>query len=251
MENNLKTGGSVSILKKLLSGGDKHTKPERVWRESRIRLEAFHRVGFRDGQNKHWKVSNVSTTGTGLITETASRHPVGHKLEGHLEIGTTRYPVELEVRHVTDKILGCRFLGMVHEIRQAIEGYLNAEILALKMNKIDPSVLAPHPAGQVHWFTDGRANEVHFVTTEDKLVNFHISFLGNYLEGAPDVELRFGQIIDDRNSSKPGHKSANLIEFFEQVPDEAVPLALRIVNNLQGLKPAERAALIACLNYQR
>ena len=234
----------MSIFKKLF--GDKSPKRERVWRESRVRIEAFHRIMFRD-QQKEWSVSNISTTGVALIADGAA-HLQGVKLEGRIEIESTHYPVELEIRHVTEKTLGCRFLGTFDSIRQAIQGYLNAEILALKMNKIDPSILAPHPAGQVHWFTDGRANEVHFVTKEGQLVDFHISFLGSYLEGAPAGELRYGQIIDERNSAKPGHKGSNLIEFFDELPGEIRPLAVRIINNLVGLTDAERKALLACLN---
>lgn len=236
----------MSFLKKLFGG-----KTDPVWRHSRVRMEPFHRISFHDSQKQEWKVGNISTTGAGLLIDKTSGPPVGQNLNGQLEIEGKRHPIETEVRHHTGKILGCRFLGEFAAIRQAIEGYLNAEILALKMNRIDPSILAPHPAGQVHWFTDGRANEVHYVMKESDLVSFHISFLGSYLEGAPDGDIRFGQIVDERNNVKPGHKSSNLIEFFNELPDEAVPLAIRIISNLQGISESERELLLRCLKYQR
>ncbi|MCM2281047.1 MAG: hypothetical protein NDI61_04290 [Bdellovibrionaceae bacterium] len=238
----------MSIFKKLLGRG----KSERVQtpRPPRIRVTALHRVAFRhlangQGRSAQVPISNVSTRGMGLLRPQLGELNVGDGLKGELEINQNVFGIEGLVRHLSEAVVGCEFMGPMDDLGRAVEEYFRIEICGLKLNRVDETFLKKDPAGKVAWFTDGGQNEVYFVSDRDGILSFHVSFLGNYIEGGRSKILRCGHIIDEApNATK--HKGSNLLDLAPDVSEEVLKLGHLLVDNVEKM-PAEQAQMLKAL----
>ncbi len=164
----------------------------------------------------------------------------GQKIAGELKLIERGYSVELEVRHLSEHVVGCLFLGATDVLAKAIEEYFRIEILALRLNRVDEAYLKQDPNGRVSWFTDGGQNEVHFVSDDQGVLNFHMSFLGNYIEGGRGRSLRCGHIVED---TRIYHKGSALLDLSEPVTDEILGLGQLLIDNVENLPVPQAAAI--------
>lgn len=239
----------MSIFKKLLGVG----KSERVHtlRPPRVRITTLHRVLFRQlvsGKEACIPVGNISTQGMGLLRAQAKAPALGQRIEGELEVNDSSFKVASEVRHLGDAIVGCQFVGAYDPLSRAIEEYFRVEICALQLYPVDEAYLKHDPAGQVRWFTDGKQNEVYFVADGDGILTFHVSFLGNYIEGGRGKVLRCGHVIEDLPSTK--HKGSSLLDLSPQISEEVLRLSHQLIDSLESLPAAEAGLLKALLKKQ-
>lgn len=234
----------MSILKKLFGPG----KSDRVHpaRRPRVRITALHRILFqwaKSGSEQPTALGNISTQGMGLLRADAPDAARGEWVEGRLIVSNDEFRVSGEVRHLSDSIVGCRFNGSFDELSLAIERYFRIEICALRLKQVDEAYLKKDPAGRVSWFTDGRQNEVYFVTDDSGIRSFHVSFLGNYIEGGRGKLLRCGHIIEDAPDQATKHKGSALLDLSPETSDEVLKMSHLLIANLEKI-PADQAKLL-------
>lgn len=220
----------MSFLKRLFSGN----KPAQVPRAPRIKVGVLHRVAFRPTPGREGSpllLSNISTRGMGLLRR-GDTISVGQKLKGNLEINKESFDLEAEVKHQTAMTLGCEFQGSFDAVSRAVEEYFKLEICALKLNKVDEAYLKRDPAGQVTWFTDGKQNEVYLVSDSNGVASFHLSFLGNYVEGGRGKVLRAGHIVED---DRMNYRGSDMLELTADVSDQILAHGRTLVANVGGL----------------
>lgn len=231
----------MSIFKKLF--GSSKSERVHVARAPRIRVTALHRILFQQmtaGNGvRPVSLGNVSTQGMGLLRAQGDLLRLGEMLRGELVVNEMSFPIESEVKHLSDSVVGCRFLSPQEVLTRAIEEYFRVEICALRLNRVDESYLKKEPEGQVFWFTDGLQNEVYFVLDQNGILRFHISFLGNYIEGGRARPLRCGHIVEDAKPDSK-HKGSNLLDLTDDVTDDVLKLCCLLIDNLEKL-PADQA----------
>jgi hypothetical protein len=240
----------MSILKNLKKWfGESRKSQERalVLRPPRVRVTTLHHILFhrlKDRSRNPISLGNISVKGMGLIRAGAPDARSGMRIKGELEINATGFVIDSEVRHESGSVLGCQFLGEFDALSQAVENYFRIEICALRLNRVDEAYLKSDPAGQVSWFTDGRQNEVYFVTDANGILSFHVSFLGNYIEGGRTVPLRCGHVVEDTEIR--GHKGSTLSALDQSVSADILALGHMLIDNLEKI-PDDQAKLLKTL----
>jgi hypothetical protein len=229
----------MSILKKIFSGG-KAQEPEskRIQREPRITLGEHHRIVFKADKPvfEHvLRLANISSKGLAIRRADAPSLHVGDSVQGHLQIDAADFAIATSVRHITDVIAGCAILGDHPELRRAIESYLRLEILGVRLNKVDEAYLKPDPRGRVMWFTDGRNNEAYAVLDSHGIVEFHLTFLGNYVAGGRDKAIVCGYVKEEAPKDEPGHKSSALIDSSGAPTEDMLALAQALIQNIEKM----------------
>lgn len=219
-------------------------------RPPRVVLNDFHRVFFAlkrsDGVSVPLHVVNLSVGGMALPRIAVEGADVGLGFDGRLAVDTVDFPVSCRVRHVSENNLGCEFIDSHPDLRRAIESYLRVEILALKFRRIDSSVLKADPRGETLWFTDGGTNELHAVRDAQGLVEFHVTFLGNYLEGGRGKSLRGGFIQASTSEKTFAFKGSDLLDL-KPVEPEMLALVHGLITRLDALPGDLRAEIVGHL----
>jgi hypothetical protein len=105
----------------------------------------------------------------------------------------------------------------------------------MRLNKVDPAYLKPDPRGQVVWFTDGRHNEVYAVVDASGILDFHLTFLGNYVAGGRSKPVVCGYVKEDNEKDAPGHKSSALIDSSGAPTSEMLALASVLIQNVDKM----------------
>lgn len=246
----------MSLFKKLFGGKGASDKSSLFKdRSPRVRLTPLHRVSFFPSSEKTdipILLSNISVTGMGLLAADAPEYKVGQEIAGSLHINNENFEIGARVRHVSQRVYGCEYIAHDSLLQQAIEQYFRVEILALNLTSVDESFLKPDPHGKVSWFTDGRQNEVYCVSDRDGLLNFHMTFLGNYIEGERGKPLRAGFTReDDESSDDPGHKQAALLEFSDIDTPTILDLASMLIRNVEKMPPDLQKELGLWLHHER
>lgn len=230
----------MSFFKKIF-GADKADAVSRhklISREPRIALSEHHRIMFTSAKpvfDKAVRLANISSKGLAIVRADAPRLTVGDELEGRLRIEAVDFEIAASVRHLTERIVGCAILADNPELRRAIESYLRVEILGMKLSKVDPAYLKPDPRGQVVWFTDGRHNEVYAVVDASGILDFHLTFLGNYVAGGRLKPLVCGYVKEDNEKDVPGHKSSALIDSSGAPTNDMLALASVLIQNVDKM----------------
>ena len=237
----------MSLLKKLFHFGSQNQRGK-----PRVKISQLHKISFRKLENpdKPIYLSSISTLGMGLLKRDTSLPKVGDHLSGQLDIEKDTFEVSCEVRHVSANIIGCQFAGPPSPLVHAIENYFKLEITGLELRPVTETVFKEDPRGQVKWFTDGKENEIYFVVDRKGILDFHLTFLGNYIEGGRNLTLKAGLIGDDFEVTDPSfrmeHKKAQLLNL--QKPDRRIlTMASSLLLNTQALPQEFQAELLGLL----
>lgn len=223
-----------------------------VLRPERVRVTPLHRIRFVSelkSTSESFDVANISATGLALIPKPGKSHALlaGSRLAGHLHVDRQSFMVSLEIRHVHPSLVGCLFLGATGQLRQSIEKYLEHEILGMKLKKVDPRYTKKSEKGKPVWFSDGGKNELYLILGGKDIVEFHLTFLGNYLEGSAGGPPRFGQVVDDERSGDLGIKPSALISAQNEARPEALAAAAKVIQNVGQLEPEYKRRLLELL----
>lgn len=226
----------MSILKRLFA--KKPQEPERdfIPRPPRVRIKPLHRVTFlrfRDAGRDEISLGNISTKGMGLLRREIENAPIGAPMRGELAINDGSFLLESEVRHQSEHLIGCQFVGANEPLVKAIEHYFRIEILGMRLNQVDQAFLKQDPMGRVSWYTDGKQNEIYFVFDADGVHSFHVSFLGNYIEGGREKALRCGHIVEDTSFNQNKHKGSALLDLSQPISDEVLSLGSLLIENVE------------------
>lgn len=237
----------MSLFKKLFSFGSSNQRGK-----PRVKINQLHKIAFHKIENPEKPVylSSISTLGMGLMKRDTSAPKIGDDISGYLEIEKNKFDLKCEVRHVSANIIGCQFEAPSSPLVHAIENYFRLEITGLELKPVTEAVLKEDPRGQVRWFTDGKENEIYFVVDRKGILDFHLTFLGNYIEGGRNLTLKAGLVGDDFEVTDPSfradHKKAQLLHL--QKPDRRIlTMASSLLMNTQALPQEFQAELLGLL----
>lgn len=221
-------------------------------RAPRVEVSALHRISFYPhaaSTNRPWHLSNISTSGTAFLREPHLPDlKMGDQIQGELDLNDQRHKILTDIRHITQKIVGCEFVAPSSALQAAIENYFAAEILALRLRLIDPKFLKKGNEETVYWFSDGRQNEVYVQIKNGKIQHFHFTFLGNYIEGGAESPLRYGYLKEE--STTQMIKPSTLVQLSTQIPTGLLETCKQIVATLSEL-PADVKSELSTLLTQR
>lgn len=236
----------MSFLKKLF-GGDSKADRDRVARQPRVKIGPLHRIEFVPKGKPRVRLSNVSTQGMGLMRADLEGAQAGDAIAGDLKVGERSYPVSATVRHASSVVIGCQFADVAQPLARAIEDYFKIEILGLKLRRMNPQYMKADPEGAPSWYTDGGSNELYFVSSGGAIRRFHMSILGNYVEGGEKKPVRTGHVLDEREEGARIAKAASLVDLSPEASRQAIELARQLIRNVEELEAGERDALEALL----
>jgi hypothetical protein len=230
----------MSLLKKFFAS-KADQKKAKVQRMPRVKITPLHRIYFWLGIEKtnRLDVGNLSTSGMAVIRDEKTVWDAGEEIEGILVIDKEEMALKARVRHLSEALAGCEFFSDNPALSRAIAGYLKIEILALTLRKVNEQYLKPDPRGRVEWLTDGRQNELYCVLDDQGVVAFHMSFLGNYVEGGRGMEARGGTVNQDSRSAQ-GHKRSALIDLSSSLSPEMSAFGRTFVQNTEQLSEVAR-----------
>lgn len=239
----------MSFFKKLFSSKAPDQSQEIFFRPRppRVRLTEKHQVKFIHSSGRELPLANVSIKGMAVCREQNDGYAAGNNILGKMLVDNDSFNVDAKIRFVSNAVAGCEFMGETIGLRQAIERYFRVEILGLNLRPVDKAFLKPDPAGEVSWFTDGRQNEVYCVTDDDGIVSFHISFLGNYIEGGRTKPLCSGYINEDASTAGPSHKGSALLAVTDGLSTEMEQLACALVDHVEKMPSDLKEALRALM----
>lgn len=232
----------MGFFKRLFSKSEQSNKPMTL-RPPRVPISDQHRIFLQDKTGNPLPLVNVSVKGMGIRREAPFKAEVGGEIEGSLTIDSQSFPVSARVRHLGPTVAGCEYFGNVLSVRRAIESYFRLEILALNLRPVDESFLKVDPAGKVVWFTDGRENEVYCVTDGNGIVNFHLTFFDNYIEGGRTKPLRSGYVDEEGVCSGVARKGSALLLLNDGISPEMREAANTLIQNLEKMPEDLQAAL--------
>lgn len=237
----------MGLFKKLFQRKVIETERQQVKRPVRVKVTDLHRLVFRPIEKKaEIRIGNISHKGIGFLREDLRGSKVGDMLRGNLEINQTIYDVQAKVQQVTPAIAGCQFLNPTDFLEKAIQEYFRMEILGLSLNQISVEYLKADPSGRPVWFTDTRQNEIYYTVDQNGIAEFHISFLGNYLEGGRNRRLRSGHVIDYEKHENRYQGSA-LIDLAEGSNEQIVALATTMIQTMENMPLEEQQEFLRLL----
>jgi hypothetical protein len=211
-------------------------------RAPRVQLLSLHKIKFegRSGTplaGQSFGVSNISVSGLGLMLSEAQQSALsGQPPQGTLSIGDERFEVELEVKHASTSVAGCRFKDASGAIVAAIQTYLELELSALELRPVDSELLQRTAKGEPLWFFRDRSCELYVVVEQDSVLHFHGSFCGFYFEGGDGKSARFGYLTASPESKTKKHPQSDIIRFESNVTDAQRALIQRFVQYVPGLQ---------------
>lgn len=210
-------------------------------RAPRVQLLSLHKIAFEGrsgtplaGQN--FPVSNISVSGLGLLLSESHRNALsGASPQGTLTIGDERFEVELEVKHASESVAGCRFKEASGALVAAIQAYLELELSALELRPVDSEFLQRTGKGEPLWFFRDRSCELYVVLEKEAVLHFHGSFCGFYFEGGDGKAARFGYLTASPEHKSKKHPQSDIIRFEANVTDHQRALIQRFVQYVPGL----------------
>ena len=237
----------MSFFKKIF-GKSEPNKPGYAFtqRYPRVPLSPLHKISFRFVDSKTDRtlnLANISVGGMAVVhggdSSLLGIFQDGQPIQGFVEIDSKEVAIQARVRHVSKLLAGCEFTDQSAALRKAVESYLRVEISALSLRPVDEMYLQADPRGQVSWFTDGKQNEVYCVTDDKGLAAFHMTFLGNYIEGSRGKPLSGGLVNEDEGGSDR-QKGSSLLEMNSFFKPEMANLALTFIQNVERMSPETR-----------
>jgi PilZ domain len=239
----------MSFLKKLFSAkadDRREIKP----RAPRVSVTPLHRLQFKS-QDAKCGLGNLSTTGMAVFRDVGPNWTdgwhLGDTVHGVLRVDQNEFSVSAVIRHISSTIAGFEFISPPLTVIRAIEAYLRIEILALSLRRVDPAYMKKDPRGDTHWFTDGRQNELFIIADAKGVIAFHMTFMGNYIEGGRDRALK-GGIVNEQEDGQL-HKGSALVDVSRKLPAEMAAIAVTYVQHVDALPLSLREDLAAKLQH--
>lgn len=230
-------------------------------REPRFRVLPLHKITFemRVGVDVvQLRVANLSTQGIGLIWNRGIMDPL-QKFEGKLNIAGKEFVATVETRHQTHQFLGCLFIDPGSRLSQEIREYLKLEMHAIKLQRIEKNKNKADQRGEIYWYTDKKRSEIYFIRNHDRVVYFHLTFLGFYVEGGDREHIRTGKV----SSNVGGHSEkgeelevpiavtpANKFDIDVQISEESLRLGGRFVESADNVPEQFRRELNDLISAQ-
>jgi hypothetical protein len=121
----------------------------------------------------------------------------------------------------------------------------------LNLIEMKPEMLKQEEDGQPRFF-HGSGHELFWVERpgsgqEPDVVRFHLTFLGNYIEGEKGKPLLWGMVVQPEEKGKAAYKGSDIVQRSTQpIPADMVEAAKRFVGSIhQAPAGAKKAILMA------
>jgi hypothetical protein len=219
-------------------------------RAPRVRLSPLHRVVFQRKENGRvmtLRLANISRVGMGLIRQNIFGER-GDVFSGELQINDRFFAVDAEIKQASNNVVGCEFVqGATSELTAAVNGYFKVEICGLELKPVAKKFLKADPNGEVFWLTDGGTNEIYLVRDESGIHNFHVSFLGHYIEGGRTTPLQAGHVVEEFDTDVRGLKPSSLLDVTRAIDSEVLFLGTLLIENADELSLEVKNQLLSCL----
>ncbi len=210
-----------------------------VEREPRLRVLDQNKISFFiEGRENKLKIENISSGGIAIPRAEISTAQIDQSILGQLSIAEEKesFAVEAKVVHLSTNIIGMSFKLQTRELTKALSQYFRAEMLGARLRLVDKKFLKTPQNGEPLWLTDGHDNELYVVFNQDGILNFNMSFLGHYIEGALNKRTLVGQLAAKTQDRKQNMQSeSDLIVFNDDAREETLKLAREYVMNAAGI----------------
>ncbi len=219
-------------------------------RAPRVPISPLHRVHFDLESPTHalgLKLSNISTSGIGLIVENNTISP-GSPLKGRLVFNQkTHVPIEMKAIHITHGIAGSHYLNPSSDLKKAIQDFFKLELAGLGTMKVNPKYHKKETDGTSAWIT-GDNCDLYYVAEEDKVIRFKLTFLGNHFTAAQGKPLYVGHVSSGHSSDDEiRYKGSDLLEDVK-ISKELIESALTVINHIPHLSDAHRSGIIQMIH---
>lgn len=229
---------------------------------TRLKVEDHEKIAFvikDEGlQIQKLSVQNISVGGIGLLVSHFPNADLSRNIEAELRITSqtraeniplsSTFKISATVVHITATTVGLRFNTVSPELEFALEQYFKAELLGTRLNVVDKKFLKTENDILPIWLTDGRANEIYILADKTGILNFHLGFLGHYIEGEKGKKLRVGQITQSTNGERSNkYKGSELIDMTPKAELTSVRLARDFVANAKGIEASLLEELLGML----
>jgi|GEM_PF-5138397 len=235
-----------NFLKKIFGGPAEEKSFAHKQRSPRVRIPVLDKATFVAANGKTFPLRNLSETGLALSNSSGERFP--DEVSGEIHVGGEKVRVELlAVRRSGDEV-GVNFANDPSELRGLLRRVFGDELHAQQMSEVDPSHQKEVSQGLPRWFYTPGHYELFFVELEGKVVRFELEWKGNLMVYA-DGGLRFGLIDrrDNQEHDKVKHAQSSLVKWADQVRDEELTKAMRLLENVKDLELAHRAQMQSIL----
>jgi hypothetical protein len=220
----------------------------------RVTLDPLHAVSFElmEGAAKI-DLGNLSISGMGLFASSLPSEVKNNDLlEGILHCGSERVKATARVVHLGQVLIGCQFVGHDAEVNRLVQSYFSLELNALSMISVRSELLQEDPDGTPHWIHGKNNCELFFVSKDERVIRFNLTFFGNYVEGGEEMRPKYGQIMEeDDGLGKPRHKSSALIRWDPALAAQLEPYALRFLGSVPYLEESHRKAISRVLGQKK
>ncbi len=225
-------------------------------RAPRIPMSSLHNTEFsliRDNmQQVQLPISNLSLTGLGFSRSSLDTWPaIGAPLKGSLQIGVDSFAVTAHVVHTSATTVGVHFENPSAAATLAILKYFESELLAHQLVRISSKLLAATDKGQPSFLFGKNNSELYYIENDNQLIEFHISFLGNYVEWSQAEGVRFGSIYDDTTSHKMRDRGTGFIRAVDNPSDQLIASIQRFIHGIEEAPPEIREQIRKAMEDRR
>jgi hypothetical protein len=216
----------------------------------RVRISPLHRIQFQCSEPQFAKfaqpigVGNISSSGIAFIRSALPQWPgPTEQVGGLLLIGSHQLGIRARIIHLSTALVGCRFEGELASLQQAIDEYFKLELTAIQARPMNPSILKKDPRGTPHWFMAENNSELYYIENAGRVVHFHLSVFGNYIDGGEGKPTTYGHEQPDRDGAEL-IKSSVLIHTTTDLPKDVVMGALRFLEGIDKVPREVRDQIV-------
>ncbi len=153
---------------------------------------SFERLGQR------FEIENISTTGVAFRNNSELQAlGDGARFLGKFQLGETAFEVELRLVHRRELSVGCFYIDPPEEFVLALAERFEVEISALNVVYVNPKMLRQSQKGVAHWIQGNNNCGLYWISNQEQVVEFELTFLGHRWTGGLGQVSRFSQVLED------------------------------------------------------
>lgn len=216
---------------------------------ARVRISPLHRITFDCHEPRVSApvgVGNISASGIAFIRSSVPSWPgPSQYVAGQLLIGSKSLGIRARIVHLSTALVGCRYEGEFADLQSSIDDYFQLELTAMKARPINSSILKKDPRGTPHWFMAENNSELYYIENAGRIVHFHLSVFGNYIDGGEGKPTTFGH--EQPDSGEELIKRSVLIHTTTDLPPDVVQGSLRFLESIEMVPGDVRTQILGMI----
>ncbi|MCB0356299.1 MAG: hypothetical protein KDD40_04790 [Bdellovibrionales bacterium] len=195
---------------------------------------------------------NISLGGVGLKKSNFSPLPEkGEVIPGQLILKNQTIELSLKVIHVTDKIIGCKYLTAPNHLEYVLSKFFQTEFSAHKLIQIDPHVLQSKGRSTPYYFRGANSDELYYVMGDSEIEQFNIIIDSQILVGSAHTHFKFGYVKKLIEDKVHGYKREDPIEWRANINESFIDDCQKFIDNIEMLNSGHRKILQHLLQSAR